>query len=107
VVAPTRPSETPGNAELEETTGLHLTGEPVELSLTEYHLEVTGLVDRRLSLTCDELRCMARIQDRTELICPGFFADVATWTGVPLVDVLELAGLPEGALGLRLTGADG
>jgi DMSO/TMAO reductase YedYZ molybdopterin-dependent catalytic subunit len=41
------------------------------------------------------------------LVCPGFFEDLATWAGVPLADVLELAGPQEDAGGLRLVGADG
>jgi len=27
-----------------------------------------------------------------ELVCPGFFVDVATWAGAPLREVLEEAG---------------
>jgi DMSO/TMAO reductase YedYZ molybdopterin-dependent catalytic subunit len=107
VVAPTRPAETPGYTELDEATGLHITGEAVEIDPQEYRLEVTGKVDRPLSLTYDELRCMAKIERRPELVCPGFFKDVATWAGVPLADVLELAGIQPGADGLRLVGADG
>jgi DMSO/TMAO reductase YedYZ molybdopterin-dependent catalytic subunit len=107
VVAPTRPAETPGYVQLDETTGLHMTGEVVEIDAADYRLEVTGNVDRPLSLTYDDLRCMQKIERRPPLVCPGFFEDLATWAGVPLADVLELAGPQEDAGGLRLVGADG
>jgi len=107
IVAPTRPAETPGYAQLDETTGLHITGEAVEIDVADYHLEVTGNVDRPLSLTYNDLRCMRKIERRPELTCPGFFEDLATWAGVPLADILELAKPQEDAGGLRLVGADG
>lgn len=107
IVAPTRPAETPGYTELDETTGLHITGEAVEIDLAEYRLEVTGNVDQPLSLTYDELRCMDKVEGRPTLVCPGFFEDIATWAGVPLADVLELAGVQDDAGGVRLIGADG
>ncbi len=68
---------------------------------------MTGKVDRPLSLTYDDLRCMRKVELRCTLVCPGFFEDEATWAGVPLADVLELAGVQENAAGLRLVGADG
>jgi DMSO/TMAO reductase YedYZ molybdopterin-dependent catalytic subunit len=107
VLAPTRPAQTPGYAELDETTGLHITGEAVEIDLADYRLEVTGKVDHPLSLTYDDLRCMTKIERRPELVCPGFFEDHATWAGVPLSEVLEQADVQPGAAGLRLVGADG
>ena len=107
VIAPTRPAETPGYAQLDETTGLHITGEAVEIDAADYHLQVTGNVDQPLSLTYDDLRCMRRIQQRPALVCPGFFEDLATWAGVPLADIIELAGPQEDAGGVRLIGADG
>jgi DMSO/TMAO reductase YedYZ molybdopterin-dependent catalytic subunit len=68
---------------------------------------VTGKVDTPLSLTYDELRCMQKIEVRCTLVCPGFFQDEATWAGVPLKDVLDLAGVQSGARGVRLVSADG
>ena len=107
IVAPTRPAEAPGYAELDETTGLHVTGIVQELDLESYRLEVTGLVDQPLALTYDHLRCMPRTELRCTLVCPGFFQDEATWAGVPLEEILDLAGLQGEASGLRLVGADG
>jgi DMSO/TMAO reductase YedYZ molybdopterin-dependent catalytic subunit len=105
-VAPTRPAQTPKYAELDLTTGLHMTGTPQEIDLASYRLKVTGKVDRSLSLTYDELRCMPRIQTSDVLICPGYFEDVANWAGASLTHVLELAGVQADAQSLTLLGAD-
>jgi len=107
VVAPTPPAEIPGYTQLDPTTGLHMTGRVQEIDLQRYRLEVTGKVDHPLSLTYDDLRCMPRIETRSTLVCPGFFEDVATWSGASLEYVLELAGVQAGATGIQLTSADG
>ena len=107
VAVPTLPPVIPGYTELDETTGLHMTGTVPDIDFETYRLEVTGKVDHPLSLSYDELRCMRKVELRCTLVCPGFFQDDATWAGVPLADVLELAGMQEGATGLRLVSADG
>ena len=107
ITTPTLPEQIPGYTEVDPATGLHVTGTPVEVDLSTYRLEVTGLVDRPLSLTYDELRCLPRVESSPELICPGYFVDVACWAGAPLRQVLELAGAGEAATSLRLTSADG
>ncbi len=106
LVVPPAPAKIPGYAELDPSTGLHVTGTMKEIDVTHYRLEVAGKVSRPLSLTFDELRCMPRVQARPTLICPGFFTDVATWAGTPLKYIVDLAGPQEGATGVRLTGAD-
>ena len=106
VVAPT-PAKNPGYTQLDETTGLHVTGTAKEIDLASYRLKVTGLVDHPLNLTYDELRCMPRVTDHPVLVCQGYFEDVANWTGVPLKAVLDLAGVQAGATRVILTAADG
>ena len=107
IVVPTVPPTIPGYAQLDETTGLHVTGKAQKIDLESYRLEVTGKVKHPLKLSYDDLRCMPRIEARPTLICPGFFADTATWAGTPLKSVLELAGVQEKASGIRLISADG
>jgi len=107
VTVPTLPEQIPGYTQVDPDTGLHVTGTPVEVDFDAYRLEVGGRVDRPLSLTYDELRCLPKVQATPELVCPGFFVDVATWAGAPLREVLEEAGMREGATQLRLTAADG
>jgi DMSO/TMAO reductase YedYZ molybdopterin-dependent catalytic subunit len=107
VIAPTRAPETPGYAELDPTTGLHMTGTPTEIDLETYRLEITGKVDQPLSLSYDALRCLTKVETHSVLVCPGFFQDEATWAGAPLTEILALAQVHEDASGLRLIGADG
>jgi DMSO/TMAO reductase YedYZ molybdopterin-dependent catalytic subunit len=107
VVAPTRPAQTPGYAQLDPTTGLHMTGTPQEIDLASYRLKVTGKVSHPLELTYDELRCLPKLQTSDVLICPGYFEDVANWAGASLASVLDLAEVQGDATSLTLVGADG
>lgn len=107
IVAPTPPADTPGYAELDPTTGLHITGKAQEIELESYRLEITGKVDHPLKLSYNDLRCMPKVEENHRLTCPGLFTDMATWGGVPLKYILESAGVAEDATGINLVGADG
>jgi DMSO/TMAO reductase YedYZ molybdopterin-dependent catalytic subunit len=107
VIVPTAPAETPGYTELDQDTGLHVTGTAQEIDLESYRLEVSGLVDHPLSLTYDDLRCLPKVEATPILECPGFFVDEATWAGAPIREILALAGVQEEAKNLELVGADG
>lgn len=107
IVAPTPPADIPGYAELDPTTGLHVTGKAQEIDLETYRLEITGKVDHPLTLSFNDLRCMPKVEDFYTLICPGVFTDRATWGGVPLKHVLEVAGVAEDATAIKLVSADG
>jgi DMSO/TMAO reductase YedYZ molybdopterin-dependent catalytic subunit len=104
---PPWPDQTFTPNELDGETGLHTTGYPQPIDGATYRLQVTGLVDHPLSLSYDDIRCMPNVTDNPELICPGVFNDRATWTGVPIKYLLELAGVQEGASELTLVSADG
>ena len=106
VVAPTMPAEIPGYTELDEATGLHITGTAQEIDLESYRLELVGKVDQPLSLSYDDLRCMPRVDFEGELECPNFFIDYAAWGGVTIAHVLELAGVQEDAAQIKLVAAD-
>jgi len=107
VVVPTIPVEIPGYTQLDRSTGLHMTGTPQQIDPAIYHLKVTGKVKNPLSLGYDDLRCMPKVEVHCKLVCPETFVDEATWAGVPLDYVLELAGMQGGAEGIKLTSADG
>jgi len=107
ITTPTLPEQIPGYTEVDPATGLHVTGTPIEVDLSTYRLEVTGRVERPLSLTYDELRCLPKVEASPELVCPGYFVDVACWAGAPLREVLEAAGASNAATFLRLLSADG
>ena len=106
VIAPT-PAATPGNAELDSSTGLHYTGSVQTIDLATYRLVIDGLVDHPLKLSYDDLRCMPKIEVLTTIVCKGNFDDTAVWAGASLKYVLELAGIQPQAANIRLVGADG
>lgn len=107
VVIPTPLAMTPGPAELDPSTGLHVTGKAEVIDLATYRLEVTGLVEQPLALSYDELRCLPKIEVQTTIVCKGNFDDTAVWAGTPFKTVLELAGVKPEATEILLTGADG
>jgi DMSO/TMAO reductase YedYZ molybdopterin-dependent catalytic subunit len=107
VVQPTLPAEVPGYLEVDPATGLHMTGTPTLVDLASYSLTVSGKVDEELSLTYGELRLLPRMTGSPELECPGYFTDYATWSGVALKTILEMAGVRSDATGISMRGADG
>jgi len=107
VLVPTLPAFIPEEFELDPSTNLHKSGDPQQIDLETYTLQVTGLVDNPLTLTYDQLRCMPKITDTPTLTCPQTFVDKAEWSGVRLAYILKLAGVQDGAANVRMTGADG
>jgi len=107
VMPPTPPAVIPGYAELDPATGLHVTGGAEAVDLATYELLVTGRVAHPQRLTYDALRCLPRLSLRCTLVCPGYFEDDAEWAGARLSAVLDMAGVLEGASGLKLKSADG
>jgi DMSO/TMAO reductase YedYZ molybdopterin-dependent catalytic subunit len=106
IVAPTRPAKIPQTNQLDETTGMHMTGIVQQLDLSTYRLKVSGMVDHPLSLTLDELRCMPKVTATPLLACGDLFKDSAEWGGVPIVEILNRAGVQAGAKTITLLGAD-
>ncbi len=106
IVIPTPLAVTPGPAELDRSTGLHVTGKAQVIDLDSYQLEVTGLVERPLSLRYDDLRCLPKIEVQTTIVCKGNFDDTAVWAGVTIKTILELAGVKPEAKEILLFGAD-
>jgi hypothetical protein len=107
IAVPT-PALDPGYNRLDPSTGLHVTGKPQLVDLDTYRLRVTGKVERPLELTYDQIRCLPKVEASPDLECPGFFIDRgATWAGVPIADVLDLAGVQGGAQEIEFVSADG
>ena len=107
VVVPTAPLKVPSYTELDESTGLHMTGRVQQIDLQDYRLVVSGKVDTPVSLAYDDLRCLPKVSAAPTLVCPGFFEDEATWAGAPLRLVLEAADPQNTATQIRLISADG
>jgi DMSO/TMAO reductase YedYZ molybdopterin-dependent catalytic subunit len=96
-VTPPTPIPYPGYAEEEPETGLHVTGPAVPVDLSTYRLLVSGLVDRPVSLSYDDLRCLPKVEAEVALVCPGYFVDVARLAGPTLASVIALAEPQAGA----------
>jgi DMSO/TMAO reductase YedYZ molybdopterin-dependent catalytic subunit len=94
------------------------------LDPTDYRLRVSGLVDRPLTLSLRELHNMRSQSEVVTLECAGngrtefdppvpgerwHFGAVSTaeWSGVPLADILDRAGVRSSAREIRFRGADG
>lgn len=83
-----------------------------QVDLATYRLSVSGLVDRPLSLTLDELRAMPSRELVFGFECSGNRGPVnglsgnGRWRGVPLRAVLERAGVQANAREVVLLGAD-
>ena len=107
IKVPTLPSVIPGYTQLDKSNGLHMTGNVQVIDFSSYRLLVTGLVDQPLSLHYDELRCLPKVTARPKLICPGFFEDIATWSGVPIYEILKLAYPQPQAKTVSFISADG
>jgi DMSO/TMAO reductase YedYZ molybdopterin-dependent catalytic subunit/thiosulfate reductase cytochrome b subunit len=67
-----------------------------EQDFGEFTFEVSGLVEKPLSLTLDELRALAPTSQVTRHVCIQGWTQVVQWGGVPLSALLERARpLPE------------
>ena len=80
-----------------EVEGLHVTGTPVEIDLETYRLNITGMVEKELEFTFNEIKELPSSKIYSVLNCPGFFIDKGNWTGVKILDLLSMAGLQQGA----------
>ena len=82
------------------------------VKLDTWRLEVTGMVDRPISFTYDELLEMPLFEQHVTIACVsnrvgGDLVGNALWTGVRLRDVLEAAGVQEGATQIVGRSVDG
>lgn len=85
-----------------------ITGEPtVTLDAEQWRLAVTGAVANALNLTYEDV--LARIPElMTEVIdCTSGWYSIQDWQGVPLIDLLEEAGMSPSTAGVRLTSITG
>ena len=72
------------------------------VDLRRWKLRVHGMVDQEVTLTFDELVALPLIEHYMTIACVcnevgGDLVGNAKWTGVPLTDVLEMAGVQAGA----------
>lgn len=105
----TRPEYTP----LEDHYRVDINVRPQELNAATWRLRISGLVDRPLELSLDEIvNDFTRVDRYVTLSCisnpiGGDLISTTRWTGAPLAEVLERAGVQPGATHLRVSSADG
>jgi len=101
----------------------HWSGIPTDIDPETYRLEIKGAVDKPMSLSLAEIKKMGEVTLAAAHQCSGnsrgFFdprvnggesgngaMGNAKWTGVPLKNILEKAGLKAGAVQLAFNGLD-
>ena len=105
----TRPEYTP----VEDHYEVYIHAEPPTVDGASWVLPITGMVERPLRLTLDEIRSRFPVHDRFNTIsCISgrvgtSLISTTQWTGALLTDVLAEAGVQEGATYLDITAADG
>lgn len=82
------------------------------VDVTSWTLRVEGMVDAPLTIGYEELLAMPSVERPVTLQCVsnevgGDLVDNAVWQGVPLLDVLEMAGVQGGAEQVFSTSVDG
>ncbi|MBU1671679.1 MAG: molybdopterin-dependent oxidoreductase [Actinobacteria bacterium] len=71
-------------------------GQP-EVDVEKYRLTVGGLVENELSLSFEDIQAMPVEERYVRLPCVEGWSEDAIWKGVRLSDLLERAGVDEGA----------
>ena len=85
-----------------------VTGRLHSRSEADYRLNLSGLVDAPVTLTIDDLRAMPATRMTKDFQCvTGWRVHDVKWVGVRLADVMDKAGVKEGAWGVRLFSFDG
>jgi DMSO/TMAO reductase YedYZ molybdopterin-dependent catalytic subunit len=90
---------------LEEFDTMGLDDHPINLS--EWQLEINGLVQRPLKLTYPQLTAIPPVKRDVLLICPGVFAYHARWEGVSAAKLLEMARVGPDATYVSFSGPSG
>jgi DMSO/TMAO reductase YedYZ molybdopterin-dependent catalytic subunit len=86
---------------------LHVTGTPQDVDITSYRLTVEGLLNTPLVLSYEELLRFTSFTRVVTLECPEYFVDIAEWTGVSIITLLNIAGIKPGASEVSFYSLDG
>lgn len=76
----------------------------IAVDLKTYRLKVTGKVGRPLSVSYDDLFKYPSVTETVLLICPGFFSNNGSWTGVNLKSLIEGAEIKKEAQYIDIVG---
>jgi DMSO/TMAO reductase YedYZ molybdopterin-dependent catalytic subunit len=85
-----------------------VTGRLHSRSDADYRLTVGGFVDAPVTLTLDDLRAMPATRMTKDFQCvTGWRVHDVKWTGVRLADLLDRAGVKDGATAVKFSSFDG
>ena len=84
-----------------------ITGKAQDVDISTYRLTVTGLVEKQLSLSYEDILSYPSITEVAVLNCPDFFVDVGVWTGVPMATILTEARIKSEASQVVFHSIDG
>ncbi|NUS49612.1 MAG: molybdopterin-dependent oxidoreductase, partial [Nocardioidaceae bacterium] len=101
------PYLTPNRSFYRVDTALRVPDVPID----GYTLRIHGMVDREVELSFEELLSLPLVERRITLTCVsnpvgGRYAGNAAWLGIPVRDLLEEAGVRDGADAVKSTSAD-
>jgi DMSO/TMAO reductase YedYZ molybdopterin-dependent catalytic subunit len=72
-----------------------------------YRLDVSGLVEREFSLSFEEIKQLDAMEREVDLPCVEGWTEKGLWKGARLADVLDRAGLADGAETVVFTSPNG
>jgi sulfoxide reductase catalytic subunit YedY len=78
------------------------TNHPVDVKT--WQLEVSGLLERPLKLSYQQILQLPAIERDVLLICPGVFSYNARWKGISVTSILEMANVRPGANHVSFSG---
>jgi hypothetical protein len=78
-----------------------------QINITQWTLKVDGDVNYPLTFTYGNLTALPNVSEVARLQCVSGPSGTANWTGVPLNDILEMAGVRPSAVSVIFYGADG
>ena len=81
-------------------------GKQPDIDITEWTLEVVGLVDNPLILTYEDILEYPSVTQVTHLYCMPGYEGTGEWTGVPVKYILERAGYSESTVSVIFHAAD-
>jgi len=79
----------------------------ISIDLNKYRLKVGGKVKRPLSISYDQILKYPQITESVLLICPGFFAYNARWTGIGIEVIIRETQPEKGSQNIEVKGVDG
>jgi len=85
---------------------------PPRVDAAKWRLEVAGLVEHPMTLSLDDIRSRAGVSQYATMSCisnpvGGPLISTGLWTGVPLMSILNEAGIKPDAIGVAVSAVDG